>query len=88
MIVSSPSPIPPSAAAQIVALCAAEEVRFHQLLGSHLPEQHLTAARHRIWRALRAVRDERGRSVYTVSRIASWFEVATSAVTQACAGPG
>jgi hypothetical protein len=75
--------IPPTAQAQIDAMCAREEVAFSDLIGSHLAEQHLVAARHRMWAALRAERDERSRPVYTVARIARWFEVAHSAVSQA-----
>lgn len=75
--------IPPTAQAQIDAICAREEVRLADLVGSHLAEHHLVAARHRIWEALRGERDEKGRPVYTVARIARWFGVAHSAVSQA-----
>lgn len=43
---------------------------------------HVTRSRHAVWLALRAEQDERGRRRYTQLRIAQWFGVTRSAVSE------
>jgi hypothetical protein len=86
--VTKPSSIVIPAIATTLMLAKLEamggEVSFGEIAAVRSDEPaHVSRARHAVWLALRAERDERGKRRYTQLRVAEWFGVTRSAVSEA-----
>lgn len=67
-----------------MAVAAENELTYEEMMGKR-QEPHLVRARHEAWTRLRAQTDDRGRPIYTLVRIASWWSMCHTTIQQAVA---